>query len=226
MDQNFQCKYCGVKFHRESTLSTHMCVKKRRYMDINSTGSRIGFRAFCRFFEMTTNSRKEKTHQNFIDSPYYTDFVKFGNYLALLRPIYIDKYIEFVIFNGIKLKDWTNEEIYKIFIADVIKKEPAISAVERGIEEIMSWCDKNSTSFSKFFDTISANEAAYLIGKGYISPWILYLSKSGDHLLSSFNEDHAKMIGDIIDPGFWMKKFKKHDEDVAEVSQIMEDLQL
>lgn len=226
MQQDHECKFCGKRFHKEKTLTTHMCVKKRRHMDIGTAGSRIGFLTFQKFYALSTNSKKPKTIDDFINSQYYIDFAKFGNHLAALKPIYIDQYIEFVIKNGVKLKDWAKDEIYYLYVEDLIKKEPAASATERTITEMMAWAEKNSAQFSDFFTAISANEAAYLIQTGRISPWVLYLAASGDKLMSRFNGDHAKMIGGIIDPGFWMKKFKKADDDVDYIRGLLEQVGL
>lgn len=221
MEQNYECKFCKTKFHKETTLISHMCVKKQRHTDINSAGSRFGFMAFKRFYEISANSKKPKTHQDFIDSPYYIDFAKFGNHLALLRPVYIDQFIDFVIKNSVKLKDWTKDFVYDMYIDDLIKREPALSATDRSITEIMNWCEKNTVAFDQFFITISANEAAYMIRTGKISPWVLYLCATGGTLMDKFNEDHSKIIGVIIDPGFWMKKFKKQDDDVEYIKSLL-----
>ena len=127
MEQTHVCKFCKTKFHKSTTLSTHMCVKKRRHLDINTAGSRFGLRAFQRFYTLTTQSKSLKSIDDFIDSPYYIDFAKFGNHLAQLKPLYIEKYIDFVIMNGIKLKDWSKDYVYDTYIDDLIKKEPAAS---------------------------------------------------------------------------------------------------
>jgi len=221
MQQTNICKYCNKSFAKLSTMNTHICVKKRRHSEINTPASRLGFRTFQKFYEMTMNSKKVKTVQEFIDSPYYIDFAKFGNHLATLKPMYPDQFIEFVIKNSVKLKDWTKDFVYDLYIEDIIKKEPAESATERTITEIMEWCKKNDVSFNNFFCDISANEAAYLIKTGRISPWVLYLANSGDQLMARFNEDHGKMIGKIIDPGFWMKKFKKSVDDVEYIRNLL-----
>jgi hypothetical protein len=198
-----------------------MCVKKRRHMEINSSGSRFGFRAFQRFFALTMKSKHPKTVDEFINSPYYTDFAKFGNHLDNLRPVYIEKYIDYVILNGVKLKDWTKDFVYDVYVEDLVKKEPATSATERTITEIITWCEKNDAEFSKFFSTITANEAAYLIKTGRISPWVFYLADSADNLRTRFNEDHEKMIGDVIEPGTWMKKFKKDTDEVEYIKELL-----
>lgn len=219
--QQFECKFCGTKFHKETTLGTHMCVKKRRSMEIDTPASRFGFRAYQRFYELSASSKKPKTVQEFIESPYYIEFVKFGHHLVALRPVYPEKFIEFVIRNSIKLKDWTKDYVYDVYIKDLIRKEPPEAAVERSITEIMEWTTTNNTSFNTFFTQISANEAAHLIRTGKISPWVLYLCETGGNLMERFNEDHAKIIGDIIEPGFWKKRFKDND-DVEYISSVLD----
>jgi hypothetical protein len=226
MEQNFECKFCNKRFHKENTLANHMCVKKQRHLDIGSAGSRFGLRAFQKFYDLTTKTKKPKTIEEFINSPYYIDFVKFGNHLALLKPIYIEKYIEYVILNGVKLKDWTKDFVYDVYVEDLVKKEPAASATDRTITEIMEWCNTNSIQFDKFFSSINANEAAHLIRTGRISPWVLYLSTTGGELMSRFNDDHAKMIGGIIEPGVWKKKFKQSDDDVTYIRELLEQARL
>jgi hypothetical protein len=222
MEQNHQCKYCGNKFHKEITLATHMCVKKRRYVDKESPGPRLGLRVFQRFYDLTTQSKKVKTVDDFINSPYYIGFTKFGNHLASLKPLYIEKFIDFVILSGVGLKDWTKDAMYSAYVEDIIKKEPADGAIDRSITNIITWCEQNNSAFGDFFESVSANEAAYMIQTGKISPWALYLSESGGNLIDRFSEDHSKMIGDMIDPGFWMKRFKKSDEDVTYIRELLE----
>lgn len=220
--QQFQCKFCNMKFHKETTLVTHMCVKKRRDMEINTPASRFGHRTFQRFYDLTMANKKPKTTQEFIESPYYIDFVKFGNHLANLRPVYPEKFIDFVIKNGVKLKDWTKDFVYDMYIENLVKTEPAEAATARTIDEIVEWTEANKASFNDFFGTISANEAAHMIRTGKISPWVLYLCESGGKLMGKFNADHERIISGVIDPGFWMKKFKNNKEDVDYIRSLLE----
>lgn len=222
MEQKFECKYCGTKFHRENTLSTHMCVKKQRNLDTNTAGFKFGLRTFQRYYALAMNSKKTKTQDEFIDSKYYIDFVKFGNHIDLLRPVYVEQYIDFVILSGLKINKWTTDAVYELYIENLTKTEPPISAVERTITFIIDWADKNNSQFTDFFTSISANEAAHLVKTGRISPWVIYLCSSGSNLMDRFNDDHAKMIKEVIDPGFWMRTFKKKTDDVEDIRNILE----
>lgn len=221
MEQAFECKFCNHKFHREQTLITHMCVKKRRHMDAGLAGSRFGFIAYQKFYTIAMAAKKPKTMDDFINSPYYIDFAKFGNHLALLKPVNMEQYIEFVIRNGVDLKDWTKDHVYDFYINDLVKKEPATAAADRTVTEIAAWCEKNKVPFNEFFKQITANEAAHLIKTGKISPWVLYLSETGGELMEKFTEDHNKMIGTIIDPGFWKRKFLKAEDDMEYIKEVM-----
>lgn len=221
MEQAFVCKHCNTRFHKESTLFTHMCVKKRRHMDLGSTGSRIGFRAFQRFYELTSSSKKSKTAEDFIESPYYIDFVKFGNYVSVLKPVHNDQFVDFLIKNSVKLKDWTKDFVFDLYINDLVKKEPSHSAVERTILEIYNWCEQNKFNLQDFFKKVSPNVAAHMIRTGKISPWVLYLSDTGEDLLNRFTEDHSGIIGEIIDPAVWARKFKKDTDDVTYIKSVL-----
>lgn len=226
MEQNYECKFCNKKFHKEQTLTTHICVKKRRYMDKDTAGSRFGFRVYQRFYELSTKSKKPKTMDDFIDSPYYIDFVKFGNHLALLKPMFTDKFIDFVILGQVKLKDWCKDEIYYLYIDNFVKSEPAMSATERTILEMSEWCDKNGHPINEFFNQISPNEAAHMIMTGKISPWVIYLSDTGGNLTHKFNEDHARMVSSILDSGFWIKRFKKESDEVDHIKSVLEAVKI
>jgi len=221
MDQNHQCRYCKKKFHKISTITAHLCPKKQRHLEIDTANSRFAFMAFCRFFELTTNSKKTKTIDEFIDSTYYIDFLKFGNYIVDIKPVNTSQFIDFVVLSGIKLKDWAQDTVYDIYIEDLIKKEPDDSAVERSILTIEEWCKKHNIEIPNFFNNISPNEASFLIRYGKISPWVLYLSSSGENLMTRLNEDHVRLIEKIIDPVFWHKKFKNKVDDVDYVSNLL-----
>lgn len=216
------CKYCEKTFSRPTTLSVHMCVRKRRHLEIDTPGSRFGLQAFQLFYTLASNSKKTKTAQEFIESEFYGSFAKFGNHLVNLRPIYPEEYMRFVITTGVKLKDWTKDDTYYSFVDHIVKKEPAATAAERTIGEIIKWSETNNKEFGSFFTDITANEASHLIKTGKISPWVLYLCNTGEILMKKFNDDHSKIIGNIIDPGFWMKKFKKQAEDVTYITNLLE----
>lgn len=220
-NERHKCRFCGNSFKSPNTLSIHVCVKKRRHLDADNPACRLGLRVFQRFFALTTRPKSPKSLDEFIESSYYMDFVKFGHYLIDLKPIAIDQFIDYVIKNSIKLKDWTKESIYDAYIDDLIKKEPAESAVERSIITISEWTAKYNCPLDKFFVEATANEIAFLVRRGRLSPWVLYLASSADDVLESFNEDHVKLIGGLIDSCVWQKRFRNNKDDVEFITSVL-----
>lgn len=219
------CEFCKKRFAKLNTFLTHLCVKKQRYNDINQPGSRIGYSAYVKFIEITSK-RTPDTQKEFINNNLYLPFTKFGNYAAALDPIYLDLYIEYLIRNEIKATDWVLENTYLLFVSRMLYTEPATSAVDRTITEMISWADKQVVPFHNFFWAISPDLAAPMIKHGKISPWVLYLSKTGNYLMERFTNAHASSIKRAVDPAKWAEKFKKQQKDVEYIKSLLIQLGL
>lgn len=194
-----------------------MCVKKRRFADKDMTHVRLGYRVFQMFYELNTTASKSKSIEDFITSQYYEGFVKFGR--SCIRNEYLDpeKFAEWLIKNGKKLKDWSSDTLYDEYLLEYVKKESGMRALERNIIYLASWAEENECAWQDYFTKVSPSRAVYDIRSAKISPWLLYLSVTGDNLLNNLNSEQVKMIQHIIDANFWMKLFTKNKEEVREV---------
>ena len=224
--KDFICKYCSKSFSTEKTLLKHMFVKKKRHAEKDTIGAKLGFRVFQRFYELTTASKTPKSQDQFIDSSYYTSFVKFGRYLVELDPIYIDRFIDFVIKNGVKLNDWHKEYVYLAFLEDIFKKEAVESAIERTVLEMQSWAESNNKQLGEYFKCVTTPEATFKIRAGRISPWVIYLSESGGELLSRMSSEQEVLIRSFIDPNAWRVIFMKQPADVEFVEKLLKDFSI
>lgn len=198
-----------------------MCPQKKRYAEKDLIHSRIALQVFIRFFKYTTQSKKEKTIDDFINSQYYIAFVKFARYLVSLAPIYCDDFIDFVIKNGVKLKDWDKAYVYETFLVDIMRREKVEKAFERSITHMCEWAAKHETSFDRFFYDVSPFEAAYMIKRGHISPWLLYTANTAGNLLDRLNQEQIEMIMPIIDPDFWNKKINREKFDTEFAKELI-----
>ena len=61
----FKCNYCGRSFAKESTLAIHMCEQKRRYMQKDEKHVQLGFRSYQLFYRIGTNTKNDKTYEDF-----------------------------------------------------------------------------------------------------------------------------------------------------------------
>ena len=82
MSSNFECGYCGKTFTKEKTLAVHVCEKKRRHNSRNEKHVQSALLAYQKFYEHVQRSSKPKTFDEFVSSPYYNAFVKFGSFVV------------------------------------------------------------------------------------------------------------------------------------------------
>lgn len=216
-----ECQYCKKEFKHERTLSAHMCVKKKRMLDKDSIGSRLGFVVFQRFYELSSANKKPKTIEDFINSKYYMAFVKFGRHLTDLKPLDSNAFVDYVICNGFGIDDWCKDAPYISFLKKHVEEELHERAIERTLLEMQRWCDDNGECITDFFRKISTFEAVHLIKSGRISPWVLYLTDTGTELLGRFSEEQIQMICGVIDSDLWAKKFTSDKNTVVFVQNIM-----
>ena len=167
----YKCEYCGASFTREKTLSVHMCEKKRRHLQKGEKHVQIGYYAFTRFYKLSAGSKKEKSYEEFCDSPYYNAFVKFGSWLNNVGPMYVDKYIDWVVTSGVKLDHWCRDELYEKYVLEFILKEDVTTALERSVQTMMEWASENEpAAWNHYFNYIGLNKAVWDIKDGKISP--------------------------------------------------------
>lgn len=227
MQLNFKCEYCNKEFVKEKTLMVHVCEQKRRHMSKSEKHVQMGLQTFQRFYNFTNKGKGQpKTFDEFASSPYYTAFVKFGSFLVNTAPIYPEMFIDFVIKSGVKLDHWCRDELYDQYISDLIKKEPADGAIQRTIKTMMDWADDNKAEWEHYFAYVNLNRATHDIKEGLISPWILLNTKSGKEMLRRMNDEQLAILGPVIDPQFWMKRFKTLPADTELVKDVIKEARI
>lgn len=221
-----ECKWCKKSFTSERTLVAHMCVKKRRWSDKDLSHVRLALRAFQMFYELSTTSTKSKSAEDFIQSQYYEAFVKFGRACKFNEWLDPERYTEWLIKNAVKLKDWPSDKKYETYLREYLKKEPGLKALERTIIYLAEWSKENDHNWQDYFVSVTTPRAVYDIRAAKISPWVLYLSNTGDQLLTRLSSEQVEMIKELIDPPFWMKVFQTNKEEVNTIKQACKDANL
>ena len=173
MDKQYVCQYCNTGYTREKTLAVHMCEQKRRALQKDEKHVKLGFYAFVRFYQLCQNLQGTKTYEEFCKSPYYNAFVKFGSFVSNVKPLYPEKYIDYVVTSGVKLDHWCRDELYEKYALELIKKEGVETAVERSIKTMMDWADANNASWHHYFKYASLNRITQNLKDGKISPWLV-----------------------------------------------------
>jgi hypothetical protein len=137
-----------------------------------------------------------------------------------VSPLYPDKFIDYVIKSGIKLDHWCRDELYEKYLFEALKTEPVESAVQRTIQTMMEWADDHKAEFSHYFNYVSLNKAVHDIRNGYISPWVILNTSSGQTMVRNMSDDQLDMIAPAFDVPFWLRRFKDLPADTILVKEI------
>ena len=226
VQSNYKCEYCGKDFVKEKTLAVHVCEQKRRHLSKNERHVQAGLLTYQKFYEFTQRGKTQKTFDDFASSPYYTAFVKFGSFLVNTAPIYPELFIEYVIKSGVKLDHWCRDELYDQYLSEMIKKEPADGAIQRTIKTMMEWAEQSGAAWEHYFQYVNTNRATHDIREGHISPWVLLNTKAGKDLLKQMNDEQLAIVGPVIDPQFWMRKFKQVPADTELVKDVIREAKI
>ena len=217
----FSCEFCKRSFQRETTMMKHLCENKRRWQDKDQPGNRIGFQAWVEFYKKNTASKKPRTYVDFTKSAYYIAFVKFGHYCVDIKCINVVRYADWLLKNQIKIDSWCSDTNYTKFLIEYLKTEDPLDAIARSIEATMVISTDSGIETKDCLRYANRNKLAYAITSGKISPWMLYQSESGVKFLEELDESQQKMIIDYINPEQWAIKFRRNNEMVTQVKELL-----
>jgi hypothetical protein len=203
-----------------------MCEQKRRALQKGEKRVQLGYIAFNQFYKLSAGAKKDKTYEEFCKSQYYNAFVKFGSFVSNVKPLYPEKYINYVVTSGVKLDQWCREEMYESYAIDLIKKEGVETALERSVNTMVEWAKENNSVWNHYFNYVSLNRAVWHIKDGKISPWLVLNCKSGKEMLGKFNDEQLGLIYNIMDPQHWAVRFKRQTNDVQLVKDVAKESNL
>jgi len=223
MSSNFKCGYCGKVFVKEKTLMVHVCEKKRRHQSRNEKHVQSALIAYQKFYEHVQNTTKKKSFEDFVGSPYYNAFIKFGSFVVNARPINPEKFINWVVRSGVKLDHWCRDELYDRYLLELVKDESADAAIQRSLTTMLEWGQENNTPFEHYFLYANLNRITHDVKEGLVSPWVLLNCSSGRKALSSMNDEQLEIISVVLDPSYWKSRFQSRIADVELVKEVIKE---
>ena len=212
----FTCEYCKKSFQKESTLLAHSCEKKRRWQAKDNQDVLVGFASYDLFYRIEMQS-KPKEYKDFVDSQYYTAFVKYGNYCINTRVIDQEQFTRWLIKNKVKLKDWPTDKMYLLFVQDHCKRESVERALERFVEHASA-----TDYFDTFWESASGYTIADWVETGKISPWIIISSKRAEDAIGEMPNECVSRIANCIDADWWAKKRQLNPHDAHFVQEMID----
>jgi hypothetical protein len=217
----YQCRYCEKSFVKETSLAVHVCEAKRRHQEQSEVGVQLGLQAYLRFYEITQGSARLKTFDDFVKSPYYKAFVKFGRYCVDTRTINPGQFMTWLLKHNKKIDFWCSDRVYTEYLLDYLKVEAVEDALARAIEYSMTWAENNQAAPHDCLRYGNIHAVCHAISSGRLSPWTIYCSDSGQQFLASLHAQQVSMIWPYIDSDVWLKKLQQSPDDKAYAQQIL-----
>lgn len=219
---SYKCRYCEKDFRKESTLAAHLCEQKRRWQQETETGVQFGLRAYLQFYETTQGSSRLKSYEDFVNSPYYNAFVRYGRHLVAVRAINSNSFTTWLLNNNKKIDQWCKDSFYEEWLVEYLKRESPQDALERALREMEDYAGNSDIAdFSHYFRYGNTNRICYHITTGRISPWVLYNCDSGIDFLQALGQEHLAMVLGWINTDYWDRKFKDYVADVEWCKHVL-----
>lgn len=210
----FSCSYCNKKYVTERGLLNHKCENRLKMEETKKVAGRIGYLCYKYFhnrYAGRTNT-SEKTVFDFINSPYYKQFMEFGKFIDDNRIKRYEHYLHYLIQYNVGLENWTNDRIYSIYIRSFMRSETLEAAVEKSFSTMSIWANNNNEKWSDYFRKESKLKIIHHLKMGRISPWVIYNSESGKDFISRLDKADMDEIYEFIDPKFWNSKFERNKD--------------
>lgn len=209
------CDFCSREFKRASSFEKHMCEQKRRFNSRNEPGPRLGFYAYSHFYKINSRGSKQKTVDEYIKSPYYKAFTKFGQYCVDVKVINPNGFVQWLLKKNKGIDYWTSDKLYTEFLVEYLVVEPVADALARSIEWSIDWGERTEGVPKDCLRYGNPNVIVYAITGGRISPWVLYACESGQKFLEKLDSALMGIIWSYIDSGRWGGRLVGEDMEYA-----------
>jgi hypothetical protein len=113
-----------------------------------------------------------------------------------------------------------------MYLKKLLEEEHIDRAIERSLLFMDDWCSNNGCQLNQFFNEITTFEAVSVISMARVSPWVIFLTNSGNALLDRMSNEQLNMINVIIDQEIWSKKFINNKDDVKSIKTILKSANL
>jgi len=198
-----------------------MCEPKRRRLNKDEPGVRMGFQAYIRFYETMQGSARNKTHDDFCESAYYRAFVKFGHYCVNTRVVAPDRFMTWLLKEQKKIDHWCSDRVYTEYLMQYLLVEAVNDALARAIEYSMRWSEETGNPSHDWLRYGNTHALCYAVTAGRVSPWVIYNSESGQKFLSELLAQQVAIVWPYIDSDAWQKKFHDYPADQEYAKEIL-----
>lgn len=225
LSKTYKCHFCGKRFKRKTWFDKHECEKKRRFMDRHDIDTIRAHRVYNHWQRRTGLLRdgKVRTMDQFLNSAMYGAFKRLVEYAHEQNMFSPFKYIDYIVDNDIKERNWYRVDNIEKFQAYLRKTEDPETQARAARDFIEKYCEEHEIDTGSFFKQVSPTRVVGMVQNNAITPWVLFgYEPALDDLCSRINGEQLAMLDDIVNVDRWARKIEENPEGREIVRRIME----
>lgn len=221
---NYSCEFCGQRFVTESRFMKHECKEMKRHKILKDP---IGQSAWLYYQKwMQAYNRRAPNANAFVNSRYFSSFVKFAEFVKRAKIVDVTFFIELMKSKDISPTIWTNDQVLGLYLEQFNKRTDHERHVEITIDTLFTYADDHNIDVSDFFDHVEPYKLFEMIGNKSVSPWIILNSTKFVKYFNNLNADQKIVLESLIRPTFWAERFKKQPDLVSKMKEYVKELNI
>ena len=210
------CEFCNKPFLKESAFLKHKCKQMERYEEMRTPMGQLAFSSYKRWLK--TLGRPEGTADQFINSSFFTQMIKFAM-LSVELKLNVDDYIHYCCKKNYTPAMWCYQDVISAFLLrsgdNNIKQE-----VIDSISFLLDLCDNADITMDELIDDVMTPKELHSLCKtGQISPWLFFNSSKLKNKIKQCNQPTIIIkFQQLYDPSVWVNNMS------LEVNEELKDI--
>lgn len=222
--KELKCKFCHYETKNVKIFNNHKCKLMTRHEEMKTTRGQSAYSLYASWFR--TKEMKIPDIDTFLNSQYYTTFLKFSDFQNEQRINSIDLYISYVVNRKLTPALWTNRQVYGDYIKTCIND----ISKEDQINITITWMDKlageNNCTIKEIIDLLPPYNIMDSIRQAKFLPWYFLNSPKFAKKLKLFPKDLQDDYQNTIDGPYWRFQMEKNPEFRIIVKDIVKKIEL
>lgn len=200
------CEFCNKPFTRESAFLKHKCKQMERYEEMRTPMGQLAFSCYKKWLK--TLGRPEGTADQFINSSFFTQMIKFAM-LSVELKFQVDDYISYCCKKNYTPAMWCYQDVISAFLLRSGDKN-IINEVLSSISLLLDICEEQDITIDELiFDIMTTKELYSLCKQGQISPWLFFNSAKLKNKIKECNQPTIIIkFQQLYDPTVWINNTK------------------
>ncbi len=218
------CPYCKQLFKTKAGFARHQCKKKNLIEAVGEANLHrlhILFNFWLRYNKLSV---KEKTYDQFLKSPYFSQF---SNIQIAIETGNIGDAKEYIIWlskNRVKVDHWADPNIMTRYRNYVTVESDGLEKVIDSMTNVMNYCLKHNITIDDFFEKGSRNDIIGMINGGNIHPWFLFTSSNQDKFFSRLSDEAFRHLMRSINSDYWLDRIERDVTTLEKITNFYDEV--